>query len=151
MKDLSTSDGINDAEAMIRRMNLIYFAIISGIIVFTGICFYLVQSGREVSAEIDDAFKILVPLLAVAGTFASRFVYSLLVKKAAAANGSERLSKYQTAVLVRLATLEAPCLFSIVAYLMTGNSFYLIVLSALLILILLYKPNMFRYKEETGS
>ena len=136
-------------DSMIQKMNLVYFAIIAGVVGFAALSFYLVEiAGKNLSPELDDTFKIVVPLLAVSCAFASRFLYSRLIKKAALAEGSQRIANYQAAILVRLAILEGPCLFAIVAYLLIGNSFYLIILAAILILMLLHKPSRFRYQEE---
>lgn len=76
------------------------------------------------------------------------FLYTMLLKKVQNSSINEKAEKYQTAILVRIAILEGACLFSIVAFLLTAQYFYMIIFAAVFILILLYKPGKFRYQEE---
>jgi hypothetical protein len=61
-------------DAMIRRMNLVYFAQIAGIIAFAFISVFIVESGEKPEdPDLHEVFKIAVPFIAVSSAFVSRF------------------------------------------------------------------------------
>jgi hypothetical protein len=51
-----------------------------------------------------------------------------------------KLVNYRAALIVKLALLEAPSFFTVIAYLLTGNYIYLGIVLILLIVFLLYTP-----------
>ncbi len=125
-----------------KSVKIVHFALIAGIVFFALISTFLHQNGYKTFGEdLDGPFLIIVPLLALAGIFTSNFLYKKRINEIDKQLPlSVKLVNYRAALIVKLALLEAPSFFTVIAYLLTGNYIYLGIVLILLIVFLLYTP-----------
>src|SRR5690349_16365969 len=78
--------------------------------------------------NMDDEFVFIVPVLALGGFFGGYLIFKkqkyILREKE---NFQEKLSGYQSVLITRFALIQGPSLFSIVAYILSGNVFFLLI------------------------
>ncbi|MBU2555344.1 MAG: hypothetical protein KKF98_12880 [Bacteroidetes bacterium] len=125
-----------------KSVKIVHFALIAGIVFFALTSIFLHQNGYKTFGEdLDGPFLIIVPLLALAGIFTSNFLYKKRINEIDKQLPlSVKLVNYRAALIVKLALLEAPSFFTVIAYLLTGNYIYLGIVLILLIVFLLYTP-----------
>ncbi len=130
--------------------SLIHIALIVGQVLFAGVTFFL-RSNQSVEPdpELRQAFLYIVPVLAAAGIFASLQVFKLMVTKAKQQSSlGKKISAYGSAMIVRYAVLEAPSLFAIVAFFLTGEYFFLAISVLIIIFFFLVRPSREKLIED---
>lgn len=80
----------------------------------------------------------------------SMILFGQLIKgiKGRNKNLSEKLTAYQTALLVKAAILEFPALFVCVTVLITGNLITLLLIPLVLFIFFINKPSLFRLESD---
>ena len=113
---------------------IIFFTMLVGLIFFalTSLAIHK-YGGAMVNAELRTIGFVAVPFFVLAGIVSSRFFSNRLMGKAILEQDvEEKFNKYRTALIVRLALLEAPGFLAIVTFLLTGERFFLGFLGILL-------------------
>jgi len=122
----------------LRSISILYLALLLVPIIF-GIVAYL-QIGKTTIdyKNTSDPFMIFVPAMAIIGFVASNLIFNNQVYYNTHEKPlKKRIVDYQTALLIRYASLEAPALFGVGAYLITGNMLFMLI-SALVVLYFLF-------------
>ncbi len=115
-----------------KTLQILHFALLGGQLMVTGVFafmvhYYLVQTDVNFPTNIIY-LTLLLPVLGVLG---SNFLFKIFLKRIPdKAPIREKLTSYQTALLVRYAILEMPTLMLLVLYFLCGNQF--LILAALL-------------------
>ena len=131
-------------------INIIYMALGAGMITSSVIFMFLVQSGNAaMNPGLTDILKIVVPVIAVVGFAAGRFLYTTSGKKSKEeTNQSVKINNYRTACLIVWATIEGPGLFSSIAYFITGNQLFLIFFGMIFMGYLFSKPAITKFQQD---
>jgi hypothetical protein len=112
-----------------RTLQIIFFALIAGQVVFCLIVFFLIRTG-DFNAELQDLkniFFIIVPVFVIGGYLGGRMLFKNSMKAAQnKAALSEKLEDYRSASIVRYALLEGPSMLAIISYLLTGEISFLV-------------------------
>jgi len=118
----------------IKSMSIIHAALLAGQLLFIITAFGISSKVHFTVSDTEDVFIFIVPLLAIAGFMGGYILFKRKLKELQAKNSlGEKMVAYQTALIIRFALLEGPSLFGIVAFMQTGNLFFLVI-SALLML-----------------
>lgn len=111
-----------------RTLTIIYAGLIMGQ-VGIGAGFYFsktMASSMASDVNAQNVLKYLVPTIIVAAYFGASRIYSSMVSKLAQYSSlEEKMTRYRTPFIVRLALLEAAFIFTIVIYANTLNMSYL--------------------------
>ncbi len=138
---------VNDQFKMVQ---IIFFALLSGQLVFLLIAVLLVQSG-EISTN-DNLFLILliVDLMIVfpSLTVGPMFYRNFINKAKSGLSVEEKFNLYRQGIIIKLALVEAPTIFSIVGYLLTGSFVFLIIAVGVLVLFFFHKPTIEKFAED---
>lgn len=122
----------------IKSLNIIHKAMLMGQIIFAAICIYLVYSGiiKSFSSELDKLLQAIALSLAAAGLFGGRYYFKnkILQISDMQADVKVKFEAYRTACLLQWALLEAPALFSVICFFLTGN--YAFIALALLLIVI---------------
>ena len=122
---------------------IIYSAILIGLLFFFGFSYYLVEYNIiESNQDSDGVFRILVPIIGIISMFLSFKLYNSRISNSEKYKGlSEKLSQYRSIKIIQWAILEGASFLSLVAFLLTGNYFYVIVFLFLIGFIILVRPS----------
>lgn len=112
----------------LKTLTTVHVALVAGQIIFAILSLVLNKKIMINVRFTDDPLVVIVPVAAVCGFIVSQSLYRQKigsVSKMQSLNG--KLKVYQSALLIRFAALEAPSLFGIVAFLLTGILFFLLI------------------------
>jgi hypothetical protein len=127
-----------------KGLQIMHRAMLSGMIVFAAIIFFLNYSGNfsPALASYNEVLQVAVVLLSLAGFFLGNFLFK---KKIASVRELAvlpyKLSVYRVASLIQWALLEVPALFAIVCFLLVGNYAFLALALALVLLFVIVGPS----------
>jgi hypothetical protein len=128
-------------------LQIVYFALIAGQIVFSLLTFYLIRSGLfdDERTALRNIFIYIVPIFVVGGLFISHLMFKNFLNTARGKkNLYEKLTFYRFALIIRYALLEGPSFFAIVVYLLTGDYLFLSMSGLIIIVFLTLKPTVER-------
>jgi len=126
-------------------LDILYFSLLAGQIIFAIITLYLTLSGTINSQhkEFRDIFLILVPIFVAVGIYASNIMFKNKINLAKEKLSLiEKMSDYRSALLLRWALLEFPSFFSIIAFFLTGDFFFLGISALIIVFFINIKPNI---------
>lgn len=134
----------------IKSVQIIFLALLAGQIMFLFIAVFLVQSGNV--KPNDNLFLILfivdlmiiTPAIVVGPMIYRGFIERANTKKLT----QEKFILYRQGLIIKLALVEAPTIFSIVGYLLTGSIIFLILAIGVLILFFFHKPTLEKFAED---
>ena len=91
--------------------------------------------------NMDDQFVFIAPVLALGGFFGGYLIFKkqkyLLREKE---NLLDKLAGYQSVLITRFALILGPSLFSIVAYILSGNIFFLVITAFMTLYFIFLRP-----------
>uniref|UniRef100_UPI0032163206 hypothetical protein n=1 Tax=uncultured Draconibacterium sp. TaxID=1573823 RepID=UPI0032163206 len=126
-----------------KSIQIIHFALMTGLIFFGAITFYLNYSGLAIEneTEMNTAFMYVVPIFTISGIFASNFLFKQRLKNCVKQSTlKEKLNEYRSALIIKFAIIEGSSFFVVIAYYLTGQYIYLGFLGLLLIIFVTYRP-----------
>ncbi len=127
---------------------LVYIALIMGQLVFGLVVFYL-RSTQPQSANSAQVFLYMAPILAGAGLVGGNMLFRFFLKKANEKSVlKDKIMAYSQATLVRYALLEAPSLFSIIAYFLTGYPLFIGIAGFMIGSFLFVRPTKDRLMQD---
>lgn len=117
---------LNPKEAL-KTLRILHFALLAGMIFFSLVALFLFYNGLEpIDVELSRAFTYIIPIFVVSGYVASHLLFKNRMGVARSAKYlTEKLTHYRAAFIVRLALLEGPAFFAIVAYMLTSELIFL--------------------------
>lgn len=132
-----------------KSLQLIHFSLLFIIVVFGA---YVALNARDqlfFSYEEDKMFLYMAILISFVGNLSSKYLYSKLLKQIPAdADLSQKVVKYSTAHIFRVAMLEFPALMCIIFVMESNNSFYFILVGILILMILAVYPTKYKFVNE---
>lgn len=111
-----------------RTLTIIYAGLVMGQLgIGAGFYFSKTVAGSMVNdANAQNILKYLVPVIIIAAYFGASRIYTIMVSKLSeCATLEEKMTRYRTPFIVRLALLEAAYIFTIVIYANTLTMSYL--------------------------
>ncbi len=113
---------------------VIHLALISGVTLFSVIAFALIENRELRWNDTDDIFFFIVPIAAILGIVAGNILYKKGLESLVDRGSlKEKLTGFQTALIIKYALLEGPSLIGVVAFFSTGNLLYLLISGVLVI------------------
>jgi hypothetical protein len=128
-------------------LQIVYYALIAGQVIFAFLTFYLIRSGLFDSeqTELRNIFIYIVPIFVVGGLLISHLMYKSLLNNAKGnKNLYDKLTTYRSALIIRYALLEGPSFFAIVVYLLTGDYLFLGMSGLVILVFFTLKPTVER-------
>lgn len=123
----------------LRTMQLLITALLIGIIFFAGIVIILLSiNGTFLQNDTQKYCKILFYSVIGLGLGCYFFASTIYKRKVDTINNSAlsltgKLNQYRTILILYMACCEGPALFSIVALLLTGNYWYLLITGSMML------------------
>lgn len=128
--------------AAVKTMKIIHGALLAGQVLFAGVAYATGTKAIYFNArDTKDVFFFVAPLLAFGGIVAGFFLFKQLIGRLTEKTDLQsKMTGYQTAFITRAALLEGPSLFNIVAFMLSGNLFYLLISVMLMLILLRSRP-----------
>lgn len=135
-------------ESTLRRMTLVYLAQVAVMMTFGLVALY-VRSVQPIDNELANLLQYILAGLLIGALVSIQFVPPLLIGRInRQLDLIDKISKYFPIVLVRSAILEIPGLFAGLATLLTGRSYFMVVVVLLMAAFYFYRPSGERIAEE---
>lgn len=124
---------------------VLHKALLVGQLVFAAACAYLVYSKAMLPAfsSLEKLLQAAAILLSAGGVYAAKQIFKkkLLQISDMQLGAKEKFSVYRSASIIQWALLEAPVLFCIVCFFLTGNYAFLALAVVLIFLFVLAAPS----------
>lgn len=134
--------------AYLRIITMIHLALTVGQVMFVVIVLLLNKRLVINVRDTHDPFLYVVPAMAIACFFLSKFIFSKLLANAVKADTlKQKLVLYQAALIARLALLEGSSLFAIVVFFLTGQLFFLVIAVMLIAYFIFIRPTKANIEE----
>lgn len=133
-----------------KTLNIIFYALLTGMVLFGGVTLYLIQTGELIDdPELYDLFIILIPVFSVVGVISGMVIGNIFLAKAAAKEmAADKMKGFMLSFTLRSGLIEMPVLIAMWATIST-NEYVFLGFSGLLILIFVYfKPNPEKVKKS---
>lgn len=131
-----------------KTLVVIHFGLVMGQVFFAAVAYFLNSSGQaEHSGNHVPFLYILIPL-ALGGILAGNFLFKKQLENITSNDILTKLTRYQVGLIIRMALIEAPCLFAIVGHLLTGDNILLICAMALIVYSIVIRPTKDKLSTE---
>jgi len=140
----------------IKALSIIHLALLLGQVFFTLISLFLIYSKNSSSSSSLQQYSQQLIILCIILGFAGYLVgKNLFRKKLEQINGNvksvpEKFNDYRSACITRWALLEAPSLFSLILFFLTGNYIILVVGVAIILLFFTTRPSLQKVASDLG-
>jgi len=124
---------------------------LAGQLLFAGLAVYLRKSLRftENNMNLDHVIAIILLIVMALGLWWGNFLFkNRLHNLRNVPSLAEKLADYKAAIMIRFAWLEAPALFAIVAYLITGDKLFMGMAVSIILFFVSLKPNRENVKAD---
>ena len=139
-------------DAVLAQLRLIVFAMIGGLVTFSGVAFFVVTSGFETDPKavswLYPALGAVMLIAIIGGSIVRRVMVGKILRGEGVSRGASRaermaavLPTYRTWTVASAALAEAPAIFGIVAYLVSGNPIGLLVTALGIIRLVMMLPS----------
>jgi membrane protein insertase Oxa1/YidC/SpoIIIJ len=136
-------------EGMLKTLSFIHVAMLAFQMLFAIAAF--AQSTRMYFGvmNMDDKFVFIAPVLALGGFFGGFLIfkkqkYALRTKE----NMQEKLTGYQSALISRFLLVGAPSLFAVVAYILSGNVFFIFITAIMSMYFMFLRPTREKIEND---
>lgn len=139
-----------DYKETFRQINIIYYALLAGQILFCSVIVFALQDPETRQTGWPEApFGLIVPIVLASLLPLVFFINNRQLQQAAEQeNLLSKLAHYRTLVLLRSALIEGANLFCLVCLLLENNSTFLIFFGAGLLLFLYFRPSVNEFLQH---
>ncbi len=110
---------------------------------------YLKNGNFSATADYSNIFVYIVPVIAMMGYFASKFVYQNLIRNIPKEEPlAKKMQRYQMATIFKYALLEGPAFLALGIYYIDGNALYLVIGISLILYLFFQRPTKEQLKSE---
>ncbi len=136
---------------LVKSLQTVYTALISGILLFAMTVFYLVENGEEITLGTQDPLILISVFFAVSLPIQSAVLFQKAIRNRDLNESiSTTLNRYQNQYIIRLVIAEMPVLFSLVCYLLNNNVLCLATFLVCFLYFATLYPSAKRFAKETG-
>ncbi len=128
----------------LKLLMVLHTALLMGQLVFGGICTYLVyiKAAFSVAPELEKVLQVAALIIAAGGVYAGMAIFKKkLLQVRDMQSDKEKFSLYRSALIIQWALLEAPSLFCIICFFITGNYAFLALAVVLMFLFVMAAPS----------
>ena len=128
----------------LKLLIVLHKALLMGQLVFAGICTYLVYTKAvfPAAAELEKVLQVAALIVTAGGVYAGLTIFKKkLVQVRDMQSDKEKFSLYRSALIIQWALLEAPSLFCVICFLLTGNYAFLALAVVLIFLFVMAAPS----------
>jgi hypothetical protein len=123
-------------------LTLIFMALLLGQLLFVVLVIFTIENFSFNILDFSNPLFFIIPILAIGSFYGSQLIFNQNLISINKNNNSlkEKLMAYQHALIIKLAFIEGPSLFGIVAFLISGNLYFLLISVLLVFYFYTQKP-----------
>ena len=129
----------------LKILNILHKTLLMGQILFAAGCIYLVYTKTMLppAKELDKVLQVAALILTVAGVYAGFAVFKkkLMRIRDIQTDTAKKFSIYRSASLLQWALLEAPFIFCIISFFLTGNYAFVALAVVIIFLFVMTAPS----------
>ena len=134
---------------ILRILSIIYFTFLGAQLLFGALAFLNQENTYFDYSNTNDVFIYAVPVFAVSSIVIGIVLFGQQTADLSYKSSlKEKLEGYQAAVLVRMAFLEAASIFGIIAFILKGNLFSLLISGLVILYFLTLRPGKVRAEND---
>ena len=139
-------------ETVFKILTIIHAAMCIMIVAFASLLILLFSKNSAFDlSSTNDPLLILVPLAFLGGLLGSKILYKKQIESLLTHQEEiKKIEGYQSAFVIKLALLEGPILFGLVAFLIMSNTYYLALSGLMLIYFFIQRPIRSKIKMDLG-
>ncbi len=129
----------------IRILRIIWLALLLGPLLFLAVIWGKTQPSTTNPEQNNDIFILIVPILGAVSVLTGYLLFKKQMKTIVQMQTPEsKMLAFQSALIMRIATIEAPALFSVITFMLSSEKIFT---EYLLVFLLFYIP-VFPIKER---
>jgi hypothetical protein len=145
---------VTKIKEILRSINLIYWAIFLGMVMFIVIsAIYVSNMGPLVESDMNMHWKIssiMMISLIIIGPFSWIIPNKLIRRIDPNLELTGKLVAWRTAMLIRLSIMETAGVIVCLGFMATGNTDLILILAMVMLFFMIYKPNTYRIAADLG-
>ena len=135
-------------KTFIKFISIIHGALCLGLLIFAAYI-YLQNETYNTTTDSNDILIYIVPTLAMAGYFGCNYLYRIILQRIQKSDSLvTKLGRYQVAILIKYALIEAPAFLSLFAYFISANPLYLAIAFSLTVYLFFQRPRLNKIEVE---
>lgn len=135
-------------KTFLKTLSFLHLSLVIGLSIFTIIA-VTQGKGFNTSTNGSDTLLYLVPIVALLGYFGSKFMFKKSMSKLKETDSLEdKLKRFQSASHIKYLLIEAPALFCLFVYYISGNALPLVIAICLLAFLFVQKPSKDRVLSQ---
>lgn len=139
---MNQPEGSTNVQSFVKTSTIIHLAMTAGLLVFTLFSVYSI-GGLGSFSFTQEPLEIGIPVLLILAISAGTFLSKIMSPQSATAPSlGQKLGRYQTAHLIKIAPVEGIGLFAAVFFQSTANTLFLMVAGVALSVLLLSIPSI---------
>jgi len=145
----NNQNSIKTPATFTKTITLVHLALLMGQVLFGLAAFFITNKTVINLTPGSDVFFYIVPIMIVFGIFTGSFLFKQQVAKLSDKTLlTEKLTGYQTALIIRFALSNGTSMLGIVVYMQIGNLFYLIVTGVNILYFIWIRPTKDKIKDD---
>lgn len=135
-----------------KSIKIVHIALVIGVVFFALVSVFLQMNGfNTADQEFINIFLLVVSIFTLFGVIASNLIFKKKIRTIKEKSSLKvKMDEYRAALLIKLALIEAPAFFTVIAYLVTGDYIFLGIVLLLIIVFLIYTPNRVKFINDLG-
>ena len=130
-----------EPKGFLKTITIIHAALAIGVILFCAVAFSQNSNRNTLSYNTNDPFTYVALILAIGGIAVGIFIFKKQLANAQSRSDlKEKLGLYQAALIQRFAFIEGAGMFTVVAYDISANLFFLIIAGLLIAYFITIRP-----------
>ena len=140
---------VKNSQDYFTMLNLIYFSLVGGLIIFSALLAFLNYSQELPESQPVGVFVYLVPVTSILAILGSIYIPKYKLPGIDSKKDlKEKLSYYQSLLIIRWALLEGGALFALVSFMLTGYFMFGGFALLLTLYLILQKPSRYKLLQD---
>lgn len=124
-----------------KTLSIIHLGLISWPTIVAVIVYLNTQSASFNFADTDNMFLVVVPIFALSSVFLGDFIFKQSIKNIPRTSSlKQKLTRFQTASIIKYGLIEAAAFFGVIGYYMTNNLAFLMISVILILYFFMLRP-----------
>ena len=140
---------VKNSQDYFTMLNLIYFSLVGGLIIFSALLAFLNYNQELPESQPVGVFVYLVPVTSILAILGSIYIPKYKLPGIDSKKDlKEKLSYYQSLLIIRWALLEGGALFALVSFMLTGYFMFGGFALLLTLYLILQKPSRYKLLQD---